>query len=104
MKQERKGLISLATHYVSEVKSSDGFTLVFAHSTSNRKELSRFNESVNTSKSCFLIDKEQWEIIVSILFQRYPGLLNDAWAVDWQNHGQSAVVNEQQLKSQIVSE
>ncbi|GJJ08206.1 hypothetical protein Clacol_002414 [Clathrus columnatus] len=66
LQQELKGLVSLAAHYVPEVTSRDGFTLVFVHSTSNHKE--------------------QWEIIVSNLFKLHPGLVNDAWALDWQNH------------------
>lgn len=48
-------------------------------------------------------DKEQWEIIISQLFKLCPTALSEVWAIDWQSHGQSAVVNEALLKTRLAS-
>ncbi|KAJ7151950.1 alpha/beta-hydrolase, partial [Mycena filopes] len=47
--------------------------------------------------------KEQWEPVVEKLFAQAPEKpaptsIREVWAFDWQNHGESAVENEQALK------
>ncbi|KAJ7158639.1 Alpha/beta hydrolase fold-1 [Mycena filopes] len=81
--QPRTGLHSLANRYVPHDSRPDGLTLVFAHSTSNHKE--------------------QWEVVISRVFELFPGRLNEMWAIDWQSHGQSAVVNESALVGRVVT-
>ncbi|KAJ6468283.1 Alpha/beta hydrolase fold-1 [Mycena sanguinolenta] len=81
--QERTGLHSLANRYVPQDSAPNGLVLVFAHSTSNHKE--------------------QWEAMISKIFELFPGRLNEMWAIDWQSHGESSVVNESALRGTIVT-
>ncbi|KAH9486020.1 Peroxisomal membrane protein LPX1 [Psilocybe cubensis] len=52
---------------------------------------------------CVGSHKEQWEPIIDRLFhiERTEGVyfLREAWAFDWQSHGDSAVLNREALKS-----
>ena len=44
-------------------------------------------------------DKEQWEpLIDSLLCSPARSLIESVWAVDWQNHGQSAVLDQDVLE------
>jgi hypothetical protein len=48
-------------------------------------------------------DKEQWEPVIEYLFeaqaaQDAPHRIREAWAFDWQNHGDAAVLNRAALK------
>ncbi|KAF9260202.1 alpha/beta-hydrolase [Marasmius fiardii PR-910] len=47
------------------------------------------------------LHKEIWEPIISNLFEspKTRFLLREAWAFDWQTHGESAVLNEEKLKN-----
>jgi pimeloyl-ACP methyl ester carboxylesterase len=81
--QPRTGLYSLANQYIPKDSAPDGLTLVFAHSTSNHKE--------------------QWELVISRIFELFPGRVNEMWAIDWQNHGESAVLNDHALQVKTAS-
>ncbi|KAJ7614591.1 hypothetical protein DFH06DRAFT_1368198 [Mycena polygramma] len=83
--QARTGLYSLANQYIPHDSAPEGPTLVFAHSTSTHKE------------QC------QWEIIIGKIFELLPGRINEAWAIDWQNHGNSAVLNDHALQTKTRS-
>ncbi|KAF8636764.1 hypothetical protein AX16_010967 [Volvariella volvacea WC 439] len=61
----------------------DGLTLLFAH--------------------CIGAHKEQWEPTISTIFSlqqsKHPTRrIREAWAFDWQNHGESAVLNYEALQ------
>lgn len=51
-------------------------------------------------------DKEQWEPVMESLYALQvqsesgaePQAVREAWAFDWQSHGESAVLNEEALK------
>jgi len=81
----KTGLTSLANHYLplshpNNEGNSSPLSLVFAHGTSNHKE--------------------QWEPIIDYLFKNSnPCGFREAWALDWQNHGQSALLNKARLQS-----
>ncbi|KAJ6511402.1 Alpha/Beta hydrolase protein [Mycena vitilis] len=81
--QARTGLYSLANQYIPYDSAPEGPSLVFAHSTSNHKE--------------------QWEIIIKKIFELLPGRINEAWAIDWQNHGNSAALNDHALQTKIAT-
>ncbi|KAJ7822177.1 hypothetical protein B0H14DRAFT_1324823 [Mycena olivaceomarginata] len=80
--QPRTGLYSLANQYIPHDSNPEGVTLVFAHSTSNHKE--------------------QWDVVISRIFELFPGRVNEMWAIDWQNHGDSAVMNGHVLKTKMA--
>ena len=49
-------------------------------------------------------DKEHWEPMLQTLFKirstkSPPHRIREAWAFDWQNHGHSAVLNSETLKT-----
>ena len=49
-------------------------------------------------------DKEQWEPVIQQLFansnmRRNARRIREVWAFDWQNHGDSAILNRQLLKT-----
>jgi hypothetical protein len=54
------------------------------------------------------LDKEQWEPTLEKLFtlhserSQFPQI-REAWALDWQSHGESAVLNEESLKDDPAS-
>ncbi|KAJ7115440.1 Alpha/beta hydrolase fold-1 [Mycena epipterygia] len=63
---------------------SEGLTLLFAHGIGGHKE--------------------QWEPIISYIFAAQRGKarqhqISEAWALDWQSHGDAGVLNEAILKS-----
>lgn len=48
-------------------------------------------------------DKEQWEPVIEYLFEAQAAKeaahrIREAWAFDWQNHGDAAVLNREALK------
>ncbi|KAJ7508593.1 Alpha/Beta hydrolase protein [Mycena galericulata] len=81
--QPRTGLYSLANQYTPHDSAPDGLTLVFAHSTSNHKE--------------------QWEVVIAKILELFPGRLNELWAIDWQNHGDSADMNDHALQTKTAT-
>ncbi|KAK7680561.1 hypothetical protein QCA50_016343 [Cerrena zonata] len=78
------GLVFSANRYFPESGGSeDGLTFVFHHSAAALKEI--------------------WEPTIAKLFQlaTAPGSsfsVKEAWSLDWQNHGESAVLNEAALR------
>lgn len=96
------GLVCAANKYTrGQCPSSAGLTMVFAHCTNGRKKqqilcfLSRL-----TTRSGFL-DKEQWDVTIQKLFELAAGtaVIQEAWALDLQSHGASAVLNQEKLRS-----
>ena len=43
-------------------------------------------------------DKEQWEPVITTILAKTSTEIDEAWAIDWQNHGQSALLNKETLK------
>ncbi|KAG5338729.1 hypothetical protein C0989_006437 [Termitomyces sp. Mn162] len=83
-------LQSTAKRYTSRFGSKDGLTLVFAHCVG--------------SQNATPLDKEQWEPTIEQIFRlqqsknrRDP--IREAWAFDWQSHGDAAVINAGVLNS-----
>ncbi|KAJ3505219.1 hypothetical protein NLJ89_g7532 [Agrocybe chaxingu] len=81
-----RGLKVAAKRYVlgASASNSQGLTLAFAH--------------------CIGSHKEQWEPVIERLFslQRMKDRtrqIREAWSFDWQNHGDSAVLNRELLKN-----
>ncbi|KAF9466486.1 alpha/beta-hydrolase [Collybia nuda] len=73
-----------ANQYTTQGCDNEGLTLLFAH--------------------CVGSHKEQWEPTISRIVQlqaskRRPDRVREAWAFDWQNHGDAAVLNEGILKN-----
>ncbi|KDR74138.1 hypothetical protein GALMADRAFT_251004 [Galerina marginata CBS 339.88] len=81
--QPTTGFVSLATRYSAETYVPEGLTVLFAHSTSNHKE--------------------QWDVTIRRLFGLCPNIINEAWAIDWQSHGQSALANGEALRSRTAT-
>uniref|UniRef100_A0A0W0F8H8 AB hydrolase-1 domain-containing protein n=1 Tax=Moniliophthora roreri TaxID=221103 RepID=A0A0W0F8H8_MONRR len=78
------GLKTAAKRYTNGQANPEGLTLFFAH--------------------CIGTHKEHWEPVIDKLFSilnsnsKHPRQrIREAWAFDWQNHGDSAVVNEEKL-------
>ncbi|KAL0067007.1 hypothetical protein AAF712_005996 [Marasmius tenuissimus] len=72
-----------ARRYLTSNVHHDGLTLLFAH--------------------CIGSHKEYWEPVVEQLFSAQSNIkhsyrIREIWSFDWQNHGDSAVANEQILK------
>lgn len=80
-----KPLLKMAAkRYVDRRQSDDGITVLLAHGTGTHKE--------------------QWEPMLHKLFEirstKSPSLrIREAWAFDWQDHGHSAVMNSEILKT-----
>ncbi|KNZ75953.1 Peroxisomal membrane protein LPX1 [Termitomyces sp. J132] len=77
-------LQSTAKRYTSRFGSKDGLTLVFAH--------------------CVGSHKEQWEPTIEQIFRLQQSKnrrdrIREAWAFDWQSHGDAAVINAGVLNS-----
>lgn len=79
-----------AKRYTVDSKNEDGLTLLFAH--------------------CIGAHKEHWETTISTMveiqnasppppYQR----IREAWAFDWQSHGDSALLNEALLGDEVIS-
>ncbi|KAJ7662076.1 Alpha/Beta hydrolase protein [Mycena polygramma] len=98
--QTRTGLYSLANQYIPHDSAPEGPALVFAHSTSNHVYISS-----PFILNCFTLpaDKEQWEIIIGKIVELLPGRINEVWAIDWQNHGNSAVLNDHALQTKTAT-
>ncbi|KZT09004.1 alpha/beta-hydrolase [Laetiporus sulphureus 93-53] len=79
------GLKLVANRYASPVPAAAGMTLLFTH--------------------CIGAHKELWEPVIAQLFKNKDTapLIREAWSIDWQSHGDAAVVNEHLLKSRGVS-
>ncbi|PCH33126.1 hypothetical protein WOLCODRAFT_63391 [Wolfiporia cocos MD-104 SS10] len=75
----KPGLKLVAKRYVPATPSANGLTLLFAHCTGAHKEF--------------------WEPVIEALFENADPLqIREAWSVDWQSHGEAAVLNESLLK------
>ncbi|OCH85625.1 alpha/beta-hydrolase [Obba rivulosa] len=78
------GLKLVGKRYVPANTRQDGLTLIFTHCTGAHKEL--------------------WEPTIQKLFELHAkgsGLaIREAWAFDWQSHGEAGVVNAEALKSE----
>ncbi|KAH9481265.1 hypothetical protein JR316_0005787 [Psilocybe cubensis] len=83
LKQPTTGLVSLATRYTSVNQSPESLTVLFTHSTSNHKE--------------------QWDIPIRRIFEICPDVIGEAWSIDWQSHGQSALVNQAVLSQRTAT-
>ncbi|KAJ7081138.1 Alpha/beta hydrolase fold-1 [Mycena belliarum] len=59
--------------------SPNGLTLLFAH--------------------CVGAHKEQWEPTIQRIFELRGAQVHEAWALDWQTHGDSAVLNQKLLET-----
>ncbi|KAJ7131540.1 Alpha/Beta hydrolase protein [Mycena crocata] len=67
-------------YYTTEsMRNSNGMTLLFAH--------------------CIGAHKEQWEPTIRRIFELRGSLIYEAWAFDWQTHGDSAMLNQELLES-----
>jgi len=68
-----------ANRYVPPTASEDGLTLIFAHGTG--------------------FHKEQWEVVLEDMYQQKRGVrIRDVWSIEAPNHGDSALLNEEELK------
>ncbi|PCH33060.1 alpha/beta-hydrolase [Wolfiporia cocos MD-104 SS10] len=75
----RTGLKVVAKNYTSTNPAHEGLTILLTHCTGAHKEI--------------------WEPVLDTLFKRSGSLgIREVWAVDWQNHGEAAVVNESILE------
>ncbi|KAJ7362308.1 Alpha/beta hydrolase fold-1 [Mycena albidolilacea] len=61
------------------VTNSQGLVLLFSH--------------------CIGAHKEQWEPTIERIFALRPSAVREAWAFDWQTHGESAILNRQLLET-----
>ncbi|KAG6910003.1 hypothetical protein DXG01_014003 [Tephrocybe rancida] len=96
-------LQSTAKRYTRTVGASrDGLTLLLAHGVGSRKTPTQPNDR-SLSLTQIVPDKEQWEPTLEQIFRLQQSKGNDrireAWAFDWQSHGEAAVLNEELLKS-----
>jgi hypothetical protein len=88
-----------AKRYIdSRHRVRDGFTLVACHGVGQRQPPSKFVINVQPLITRCIIDKEQWEPIIQGLFDAQihnPRLrIREVWALEWQNHGQSYLLNQ----------
>ncbi|EEB92180.1 hypothetical protein MPER_09348 [Moniliophthora perniciosa FA553] len=74
------GLKTAAKRYYTHGQTNpEGLTLLFAH--------------------CIGTHKEHWEPVIDKLFNSNSRQrIREAWTFDWQNHGDSAVINKEKLK------
>ncbi|KAG5716857.1 hypothetical protein E4T56_gene3418 [Termitomyces sp. T112] len=77
-------LQSTAKRYTSRFSSRNGLTLLFAH--------------------CVGSHKEQWEPTIEQIFRLQQqkdqrDRIREAWAFDWQSHGDAAIINARVLDS-----
>ncbi|KAJ7466506.1 Alpha/beta hydrolase family-domain-containing protein [Mycena latifolia] len=80
------GLKVTATCYTPSRSDPSGLTLLCAHGVGTRRK-----------------DEEQWEPTLEQIFLKAKDtnsqfVLREVWSVDWQNHGEGAIVNETALK------
>ncbi|KAK7046442.1 AB hydrolase-1 domain-containing protein [Favolaschia claudopus] len=70
-----------ATRYLTaeSARNSQGLVLLFAH--------------------CIGANKEQWEPTIQRIFTLRPSVLHEAWAFDFQTHGESAALNRKLLET-----
>ncbi|OCH88043.1 hypothetical protein OBBRIDRAFT_735198 [Obba rivulosa] len=100
----RPGLKALARRYRRANLTQDlqtGLTLIFTHGGTSRTPFHIYSalEIVHSSWA----DKEVWEPVIQVLLglpvtekssarQNVP-VIREAWSLEWQNHGESAIVN-----------
>jgi len=50
-----------------------------------------------------MVDKEHWEPVIKELFEEEhaagSAIIKEAWAIDCQDHGESAILNENELEN-----
>ncbi|KAG6879674.1 hypothetical protein C0992_012972 [Termitomyces sp. T32_za158] len=95
-------LQSTAKRYTSRFGSSDGLTLLFTHCVGSRKGHCSLRAVIISKYDS--LDKEQWEPTIEQIFhlqQRRDqrDRIREAWAFDWQSHGDAAVINARALDS-----
>ncbi|OBZ71433.1 hypothetical protein A0H81_08376 [Grifola frondosa] len=74
----KPGLKLVGKRYVPARPAPGGPTLVFTHCTGSHKEV--------------------WEPVIGSLFDHDPPSIREAWAFDWQSHGEAGVLNDALLK------
>lgn len=91
--------------YALSDRNTHGLTLIFAHGIGSR----RFQLNLLQLRALIVyypvIDKEHWEPVLQHIFQLQNSKgesyrIREAWSFDWQNHGDSAVLNYAALKAQ----
>ncbi|KAG6864969.1 hypothetical protein C0991_005876 [Blastosporella zonata] len=98
-------LQSSAKRYTSRLGSSnDGLTLLFAHGVGSRKTTATRSQLMHHPSFTQILDKEQWEPTIEQIFclqqnKATCDRIREAWAFDWQSHGDAAVLNEKVLES-----
>ena len=98
------GFKMAAKRYTSiEHGASGGFTILACHGLGQRESSLPHAFADTQSDHATTLDKEQWEPILEQLFslqskQLFRLRIREAWAFDWQNHGESAVINEDIIK------
>ncbi|KAJ7079902.1 Alpha/beta hydrolase family-domain-containing protein [Mycena epipterygia] len=86
----------------SESASNDkGFSLIFAHCIGSRTFIA---VSCPISRLMPVTDKEQWEPTIERIFRSQQSKprhqrVREAWAFDWQNHGDAAILNRELVAS-----
>ncbi|KAG5341574.1 hypothetical protein C0989_009276 [Termitomyces sp. Mn162] len=96
-------LQSTAKRYTSRFSSRNGLTLLFAHCVGSRT-------FTTAHAPCFIraeldsLDKEQWEPTIEQIFRLQQqkdqrDRIREAWAFDWQSHGDAAIINARVLDS-----
>lgn len=102
-KQDGKPALKMsANKYCLPDAPSDGITLILAHGNGAR-EYFALNEYPLSSYSLYCItEKEHWEpTLESLLLPTNPSAeaptVREVWAFDWQDHGDSALLNSDVL-------
>src|SRR3984885_12710924 len=94
-----------AKRYTNSYQLKDGVTVLLAHGIGTRESYHKFSTCKCSSHQCADIqDKEHWEPMLYNLFEAQSNKspshrIREAWAFDWQSHGDSALLNSNALKS-----
>jgi hypothetical protein len=93
-----------AKRYTDGRQSEDGLTVLLAHGLGARESYSEAFSTKMLIECADMQDKEHWEPMLCTLFEIQsikspPHRIREAWAFDWQTHGDSAVLNSDALKT-----
>jgi len=82
------------------VPKSAQIIVLFAHGLGNRKPYQPMSMLTMVN---LMTDKEHWEPVIKELFEEDhaagSAIIKEAWAIDCQDHGESAILNENELEN-----
>jgi len=82
------------------VPKSAQIIVLFAHGLGDREP---YQPTSMLTMVNLMADKEHWEPVIKELFEENhaagSAIIKEAWAIDCQDHGESAILNENELES-----